>query len=32
VFDQTAPDASVVRSIMARRSEPDAACGHRGGA
>ena len=32
VFDQTAPDASVVRSIMARRSEPDAACGHRDGA
>ncbi len=31
VFDQTAPLASVVRSIMARRSEPDAACGHRDG-
>jgi hypothetical protein len=30
VFDQTAPLASVVHSIMARRSEPDAACGNPG--
>ena len=30
VFDQSAPQASIVRSIMARRSSPDEACGPTG--